>query len=170
MLRTDTKEFMGLSHYLAGNCEMEDIVYLTDITDQENAFLIPTTTLINPSILLEGDRFSSLIESLRRSFDYVIIDTPPMTLVSDAQFMADKCDGCILVVRAHETSRYLVRNSVLQLRQAGCPLLGVVLNRVKADRQRYYGRYYGRYGGKYYGKYYGSREDAEKAEQAADAQ
>ncbi len=173
-MRTDTKEFMGLSHYLAGNCEMEDIVYLTDITDQDNAYLIPTTTLINPSILLEGDRFSTLIDSLRRSFDYVIVDTPPMTLVSDAQFMSDKCDGCILVVRAHETSRYLVRNSVMQLRQSGCPLLGVVLNRLKADRQRYYGRYGGKYYGKYYyGRYYGKREGEEKtgaeAEQTADA-
>ena len=146
----DNKSFEGLSHYLAGNCEVEDIIYATNI---ENAYLIPTTTLINPSLLLEGERMNALIAYLRKTFDYVIVDTPPLGMVSDGQLIAAKCDGCILVVRAHKTSRGAVRNSLVQLERINCPLFGTVLNRMESKRA---GRYYyrGYYSKGYYSKAY----------------
>lgn len=148
-IQTAGKSFEGLSHYLAGNCELEEIIYSTNI---ENAYLIPTTTLLNPSLLLEGDRLDKLFAYLRETFDYVIVDTPPLGIVSDGQLIADKCDGCILVVRAHATSRGAVRNSLLQLERVNCQLFGTVLNRVENKRA---GRYYRKYYSKgYYSKAY----------------
>ena len=134
-LSTGADEIIGLSHYLAGYAEASDILYSTD---REGVFFIPTSTMINPSLLLEGDRLDVLIKVLRKSFDYVIIDTPPLGIVSDGQMIAGKTDGCILVVRAHETSREAVRNSLQQLRQVECPLLGLVLNRLEGSRSHGY--------------------------------
>jgi capsular exopolysaccharide synthesis family protein len=134
-LSTGDDEFIGLSHYLAGYAEASDIIYSTD---REGVYFIPTSTMINPSLLLDGNRLDVLIKGLRKSFDYVIIDTPPLGIVSDGQMIAGKTDGCILVVRAHETSREAVRSSLQQLRQVDCPVLGVVLNRLEGSRSRGY--------------------------------
>ncbi len=160
-IQSGSASFEGLSHYLAGNCEIEDIIYSTNI---ENAYLVPTTTLINPSLLLEGERLDQLFALLRERFDYVIVDTPPMGMVSDGQLIAGKCDGCILVVRAHKTGRAAVRNSVMQLERVNCQLFGTVLNRMENKRAgRYYRGYYskGYYSRGYY-YYYSNASSASK--------
>ncbi|MBR6424822.1 MAG: CpsD/CapB family tyrosine-protein kinase [Oscillospiraceae bacterium] len=137
---TGSDEYIGLSHYLAGYVEAEDVIYTTE---REEAFFIPTSTMINPSLLLEGDRFRDLVKLLRRRFDYVIVDTPPLGIVSDGQRIATMCDGVMLVVRAHVTSREAVRASIQQIQQVECPLLGIVLNRVEGKRTKgYYAKTY----------------------------
>ncbi len=151
-LSTDRESFAGLSHYLAGYLEVQDLIYATD---RAGAYMIPTATLVNPSLLLESERFDTLLETLRRSFDYVIVDTPPMGIVSDGQFIAAKCDGCILVVRAHSTSRVDVKNSLQQLKTVDCPLLGVVLNRVENGKSKGY------YSKTYYNTYYSSSKPSQ---------
>jgi len=143
-LKTEGEEFVGLSHYLAGYAEADDVIYAA--TDRENGYIIPTATLINPSLLLEGGRFDLLLEQLRERFEYVIVDTPPLGLVSDGQMIASRCDGCILVVRAHGTSRDIVRSSLLQMEHVECPMLGIVLNRVDNKKRKGY------YSNKYYSK------------------
>ena len=75
----DKGEFLGLTHYLAGT-NLNDVIYSTNIA---NAFIIPTVTIDNPSLLLESDRFDRMLDVLRDHFDYVIIDTPPLRLISD---------------------------------------------------------------------------------------
>ena len=134
-LSTGTDEMIGLSHFLAGYAELSDVLYTTD---REGVYFIPTATMINPSLLLEGGRLDDLIKRLRQSFEYVIIDTPPLGVVSDGQMFARKSDGCILVVRAHSTSHSAVRSSVQQIQQVECPLLGIVLNRVENSRSKGY--------------------------------
>ena len=137
---TGSDDYIGLSHYLAGYVEADDVIYTTE---REEAFFIPTSTMINPSLLLEGDRFRDLIKLLRRRFDYVIVDTPPLGVVSDGQRIATMCDGVMLVVRAHVTSREAVRASIQQIQQVECPLLGIVLNRVEGKRTKgYYAKTY----------------------------
>jgi len=148
------ENFIGLSHYLAGYVEANDVVYSTELS---GAYLVPTLTLINPSLLLEGDKIDKLIALLKNNFDYVIIDTPPLGVVSDGQMIASKCDGYVLVVRAHETAKTSVKNSIRQIEAVGCPLLGVVLNRLENTRARgYYSKGY--YSNGYYSKYYTSSE------------
>ena len=72
--------------------------------------------------------------------------------VSDGERIGSLCDGAVLVVRGNSTPKSIVKNSALQLERAGCPLLGVVLNRVKGANGGYY---YKQYGGKHYGYGYG---------------
>jgi capsular exopolysaccharide synthesis family protein len=140
--------FVGLSHYLAG-ANMDDIIYQSNI---ENAYIIPTTNIENPSLLLEGDRFKTLLSYLRTQFDYIIIDTPPLELISDGQRIANICDGCILVVQAHVTSRSDVQKVISMLEVTGCTLLGVVLNQ---QEDKKIGKYR-KYSSKEYKYYYGS--------------
>ena len=139
--------FVGLSHYLAG-ANMDDIIYATNI---ENAYIIPTTNVENPSLLLEGDRFKTLLGYLRTQFDYVIIDTPPLELISDGLRIAGICDGCILVIHAHVTGRNDVLKCAAMLENINCPLLGVVLNQQEDKKIGKYRKYaYQDYKYKYY--------------------
>ena len=149
--REDGKELWGLSHYLSDNKKLIDCVLSTDMP---NGDLIPNVNnIINPSMLLESTRFDNLLTEMGKRYRYVIVDAPPLGLVSDAERIGHLCDGAILTIRGGVTSKSVIRSSVAQLRRAGCPLLGVVLNRVGAGKGAYYNRYYG----KYYGKYYGSK-------------
>ena len=86
---------------------------------------------------------------------YVFVDSPPLNLVSDGELIGSLCDGAILVVRGGSTSKAMVRNSINQLERAGCPLLGIVLNRVEGAKSGYY---YKKYGGHYYGSRYGGKK------------
>lgn len=143
-------KFLGLVHYLAGQVELDDIIYQTDVS---NGFIIPVATHIaNPSLLLEGERFGKLMSYCRENFDYVLVDTPPLINVADSLNIATHCDGTVLVVRSGETSRRLVETSIQMLQKTSTPLLGTVLNRVDTSRktyQYYYKRHYYKYG--YYG-------------------
>ena len=151
--REDGKELWGLTHYLSDNKKIEDCVLTTDM---EYGDILPNVNnIVNPSLLLESRRFSGLMDLLAEKYRYVFLDAPPLGLVSDGERIGHLCDGAILVVRSGVTSKGIVLNSVAQLERAGCPLLGVVLNRVGGSGGKYYGKYYGsKY---YYGKYYGSK-------------
>jgi capsular exopolysaccharide synthesis family protein len=145
----------GLSNYLSGSLALEDVLYTTDLT---NGAIIPNfTNVVNPSLLFSGERFTGLLEELDQQFEYVFIDCPPLNLVSDGELIGSLCDGAIFVIRANSTPKKLIKSSIAQLERAGCPLLGVVLNRTKSKSGGYYSKY-GRYGKYGYGKknaYYG---------------
>jgi capsular exopolysaccharide synthesis family protein len=145
------KELHGLDFYLSGLSDYRDVIYQTNI---ENGDIVPTSNLLeNPSTLLEDPRFQQMLDGLAEEYRYVIVDVPPLGLVADGALIASMCDGAILVVNSGEVSRKLVKQSVDQIEQSNCKLLGMVLN--KADIA---GHAYGKYGQyKYYGKYYGNQ-------------
>ena len=149
----------GLVHYLAGQIELEDVLYQTNIG---NGFMLPTAnTVSNPAILLQTDRFTELLNTLAKKFDYVLVDTPPLGSVADGDLIASRCDGGLLVVRSGVTPRSMIASSLKQLERAGCELMGVVLNRVEAKSNPYYYKYskYGYYNSYYY---YGSGKENAK--------
>ena len=148
----------GLVHYLAGQVELDGALCKTNI---DNAYLLPTVnTVSNPAILLQTERFTDLLNTLAKEFDYVLVDTPPLGSVADGDLIASRCDGGLLVVRSGVTPRALVASSLKQLERAGCELMGVVLNRVEAKGNPYYYKY-SKYG--YYNSYYyGSDREAKK--------
>jgi len=152
--REDGKELWGLSHYLSDNKKLIDCILSTDMP--EGDILPNVNNIINPSMLLESERFASLLDDLAKEYRYVFLDVPPLGLVSDAERIGHLCDGAILTVRCGVTPKGIIRSSVAQLERAGCPLLGVVLNRAGAGKGTYYHKYYGKYyGSKYYtDKYY----------------
>jgi len=146
IVREDGEKIRGNSYYLSNNIALEDAVLATEY---EGSGILPNIdNVVNPARLLEGNRFKETLDELSEAYRYVIIDAPPLNLVSDGERIGSLCDGAILVVRGGETPKSMVKNSVRQLERAGCPLLGVVLNRVKGSGSGYY---YKQYGGKYYG-------------------
>lgn len=149
--REDGKELWGLSHYLSDNKKLEDCILTTDIPGGD---LLPNVNnVVNPSMLLESRRFGELLDILESRYRYVFLDVPPLGLVSDAERIGHLCDGAILIVRSGVTPKGIIRNSIAQLERAGCPLLGITLNRCDAGGGKY-GKYYGRYGSYYSDKYY----------------
>lgn len=153
--REDGKELWGTTHYLSDNKALEDCILTTYL---ENGDLLPNVNnVVNPSMLLESSRFAGLLDILGQHYRYVFLDVPPMGLVSDAELIGNLCDGALLVVRAGMTSRSIIRNSIAQLERAGCPLLGVILNRTGAGGGKY-GKYYGKYGKYYKEEYYYGRK------------
>ena len=156
------EDMKGLNHYLSGMAEYEEVVYETNI---QNGYIVPCTQLLeNPSALLEDVRFQELLDKLAQNYRFVIIDTPPLGSVSDGALIASMCDGAVLVVCAGETPKAMIRQSLHEIEQSGCKLLGTVLNRAEV-KSRAYGKYYGKYANIYgygYGYGYGKEEKNEK--------
>ena len=149
MSREDGKEMKGTSHYLSGDVELDDVLMHTD--DPAGDIIVNIENVVNPSLLLENSRYEELLNAMAQQYRYVFVDAPPLGLVSDAERIGNICDGVILCVRGGATSKAAVRASIQQLERAGCPLLGIVLNRVSDSKGGYYHKYYGKkYGEGYY--------------------
>lgn len=104
---------------------------------------------LNPIAWLSSSRMTELLEEWSQAYDYVLIDTPPVVGVADAQSLAAKVDGMILVVGVDQATRPAVARAMELLLGTGCNIPGVVVNLVSSDRQGYghpqiYGSYYGK--------------------------
>ena len=146
--REDEKELKGTSHYLSGDLELSEVLMHTEFPTGD--MIVNSENIVNPSLLLENGKFEELLDSMGREYRYVFVDAPPLGLVSDGERIGNFCDGVILCVRGAATSKAAVRESIRQLERAGCPLLGIVLNRVGDKKDGYYHKYYGKEYGKYY--------------------
>lgn len=141
----------GLSHYLSGKLSIKEVLYETNIKD---LYLMPTGVFpTNPTELLGNFRMEALITALKKVFDYVIIDTPPVGAVIDAAVVAKRCDASLMVVSYDTTSRIEARKMIAQLKNANPNFLGVVLNKVRVNESSYYYKRYGSYYGKKDGSY-----------------
>lgn len=97
----------------------------------------------NPAELLGSRRFTEFLDNARKSFDYVLLDAPPVQLVSDPAILATQGDGVLLVIDSQNTSRGSVRQAVHSLETVGTVVLGTVVNNLKASKSTDY--YYGGY-------------------------
>lgn len=97
----------------------------------------------NPAEVLSSKRFSEFLASVREEFDYVLIDAPPIGLVSDPAILGTQGDGVLLVVDAQNTRKGALRQGVRSLEAVGANVLGTVMNNVRAPRRGYY--HYGYY-------------------------
>lgn len=95
----------------------------------------------NPAELLGSRRFAQFLASVRRDFDYVLIDAPPVGLVSDPAILATQGDGVLLVLDAQNTRKGALRESMRSLEAVGANVLGTVMNNVKKGRDGYYYSY-----------------------------
>ena len=145
-------EMKGLSHFLSGKIDTSDVIY---VTNKERLYVLPTGVFpSNPTELLGNARMDALITALKKVFDYVIIDTPPLGSVIDAAVVSKFCDASMLVLASNTTSRAEAKKVIAQLKTANPNFLGVVLNKVDMKGSGYYYKRYG-YG---YGSYYGKRK------------
>lgn len=140
----------GITHYLAGMCEMEDILYSTNIP---GAYMVPVGHEVSNSLsLLSTPRLTKLLDQLATMCDIVLVDAPPVGLIIDAAEIAKSCDGTLLVASYNRVRRRELNEAKQQIELAGCMVLGVVLNNVTFDSyasKRYYNR-------SYYSNYYAS--------------
>lgn len=95
----------------------------------------------NPSELLGSDAMHGLLSELRREYDYIVIDTPPVLPVTDAAVIATVADATILTIRCGETEELPAQRAAEQLRRVNARIAGVVLNGVDTRRDRHYGYY-----------------------------
>lgn len=142
------EKITGLTDYLSGSTDLSQGLCDTNV---ENLFVIQAGPVSpNPTALLQSDNFNNMIDTLRKYFDYIIVDTAPIGIVIDAAIITQKCDASILVTAAGETKRRDVLKAKEQLEQTGTPFLGVVLNKFNTEVEKYgaYGGYgaYGSYG------------------------
>lgn len=129
----------GLSQYLSGQIEQREIIYRTNYPNVDIIFAGPVAP--NPSELLEEKAFKSLIKEVRERYDYVLVDTPPVSSMIDAAIVAKQCDGAILVIESQLVSYKVAVKAKSQLEMSGCRLLGAVLNKVDAKKDKYYVKY-----------------------------
>lgn len=99
----------------------------------------------NPSELVVSDKMKALIEKLRGAYDYVIVDLPPVNLVSDPIMMSRHLDGMIVIVRHGHTRRRDVNDAVRSLKLVNAKVLGFVYNGAKTAKKRYRKSSYYRY-------------------------
>lgn len=112
----------------------------------------------NPSELLGSKRMETALETLKAEFDYIIIDLPPVNIVSDALSISNLITGMIVVIREEYTEKKELEHCFRQLKLSGANVLGCVMNEVKSGSGSYgkYKRYkYYKYS-KYYGDGYGT--------------
>ena len=95
----------------------------------------------NPSEMLASRAMTAFIKEMKNEFKYIILDTPPLQAVTDAQVLSTKADGVLLVVKAGSTKKELVSNSVDLINKVHGKVIGTVLNGVENKRNNYY--YYG---------------------------
>lgn len=155
----------GLVNALMDASKLEESIVPYEDTKMD--VLLCGTIPPNPSELLGSERMKQLLALLRGQYDYIVLDTPPINVVTDAVVLRSVVDGYLFVVRANQSERGEILHALDQLDYAQAKVLGFVLNGVALENTSYgyskkryrrygYGRYkkygYGKYG---YGKYGG---------------
>ena len=141
------EKITGLTEFLSGTTDLSHGLCDTNV---ENLFVVQAGSISpNPTALLQSENFSTMIDTLRKYFDYIIVDTAPIGIVIDAAIITQKCDASVLVTAAGEANRKDVLKAKDQLEQTNKPFLGVVLNKFNTSAEKYgsYGEY-GSYGKK----------------------
>lgn len=163
----------GLVNALIGELSIEQAIRPTVIPNL--SVLSSGSIPPNPSELLGSKRMSEMLDRVAEMYDFVLIDSPPVGVVTDGVILSTKVDATIAVVRAHKTRMEFLDRTNDEISRVGGPLLGVVLNEFDASQSygssyKYY-RYYKYYG--YYGQKDGAsdrkRRRAETAKQNAEA-
>jgi protein-tyrosine kinase len=130
---------LGLTHYLVNKQSLSDVAIATHV---EHLWLLPSgPTPPNPAELLSSNKMDELLREAVEKFDVIIIDTPPILVVTDAQIIAAKCEGVLLVIRSGKIKRGALLKAKTKLEHVKARILGVVLNGKKksSNHTNYYG-------------------------------
>jgi polysaccharide biosynthesis transport protein len=132
--------YPGLSSYLAGASSLDAVIVPHPTVP--NLAAIPTGPLPpNPADLLSSHRVAEAIAELRKSFKFIVIDSPPVMAATDAVILSVQTDGVLLVVRSGETPKEAFTRTRDLLISVKCNILGVVLNAVDSSSPDYYYSY-----------------------------
>ena len=121
----------GLASYLAGAADLERIVH--EVATPHIAFIPAGPPPANPAELVGSDRMSDALALLRKHFDVIVLDSPPVLPVTDAVLLAHLADAVVLVMNGNKSPRELARRARDQLMQAGANIVGIVVNNAGPD-------------------------------------
>ena len=144
-----TSQEPGLSNVLTNNATTSEAIRTTTVHGL--SLLHSGHVPPNPAELLGSRRYIDFMASLSKDFDWVVIDTPPVMVVTDASIVANQASGVVFVVGADHTNRHAARAAVEQLESANARIVGSVLNKVDLVRNPYH---YSAYYRKEYSRYY----------------
>lgn len=162
------KKSPGLSDFLTGQISADDLFQMCGIKGDERAFhvIAPGRIPPNPMELLSSARMEKMLKLLRKNYDYIVLDLPPVGEVSDALAAAKLTDGILMVVRQNYCDRIALNAAIRQFEFVDSKILGVVLTFTTENgncySKKYYKKYYKRYSSKYDGAYAAAANKAKK--------
>jgi len=146
----DIKKSPGITEYLSSSADIEQIAHSTDIANLD--VISSGVTPPNPSELLESDKMLELIKDLRKKYDLILFDSPPLIAVTDAFVLLKYVDQFLLVVRAGKTEKGALNRVCTAVNDSQYSITGVVLNAISQEFSYGAGYYYN-----YYQYYYGEK-------------
>ncbi len=143
------KRYPGLCDYLFGTVPLEEAIRKTQF---DNLSIMTCGTIpTNPAELIASKHMQAFLNTVKPKYDYILIDSPPLATVTDAELLSSYADGTVVVTLASKTRLDLLINTIETLNKINDTFIGVILNNF--DYQATYGSYY-----KYYYYYYGSEK------------
>ena len=129
----------GLTELLVGKKELKDVVQYRN----KNLHIITSGKIPpNPAEMLASKSMKRLLEQLSNEYDYVLMDTPPLNAVTDAQVLSTEADGTLIVIRSEKTKKESILTAKNLLQKVNANILGIVFNDVANSINKYY-YYYG---------------------------
>jgi capsular exopolysaccharide synthesis family protein len=146
----------GIVSYLSGQSTLEKVIQKNVQPNLD--VIIGRKSASNPIVLLNDGALKQLIDELEKEYDYIILDTPPVGVVTDVTLIGPKADGVVVVTRQMYSNHKVLKETLRQLEFAGCCILGFVLNAVSLTQYGSRTNYDYKYGNKGYG-YYSSKKE-----------
>lgn len=138
------KNIIGFTNALIEDLEMDKVI--RDVQDVDGLKILTSGPIPpNPSEILNSTKSKNFIQKLKETFDVILIDAPPIGIVTDAAILSTYVDGIILVVSCGQTEIEAVKEAKVLLDRVNAPLIGTVLNKVPVTKRKYSGRYYYQY-------------------------
>lgn len=141
----------GLTNVLKGEIEISKA--MRKVSNTTMSILLAGVSPPNPSELLASEKMKWVVDELEQQYDYIIYDTPPVFIVTDAAVLGKYMDGAIMVIKHHATEKNLVTKAKNNLENAGVKIFGAILN---GYSEKSVGAYTA------YNYYYGKDEDKKK--------
>ena len=131
----------GIAEYLSGQASLSEALHQGVASNLD--VICGHKSVPNPLLLIKNERFEAMIRELESAYDYIILDTPPLGIVSDALEISKSTDGILVVTRQGISEYPAIRNTISDVDFAGVNILGFILNDYKAAKsgKGYYGKY-----------------------------
>ncbi len=134
---------VGLTSYYIKEFTLNEIIQKSDIPNLD--LITPGIIPPNPLELIGNEMTGELIESLKEKYDYIVIDTPPLGVLSDAYMLMKHSDINLFVVRENYTQEHILSSVLSEIRDKNFSNVGLVLNASKMDGKKYRYEYYNKY-------------------------
>lgn len=138
----NTDNMDGFSNLIINKTDYNKAIHKTDIVNLDLLTSGPIPP--NPSELIGSEKSLEVFDYLRSEYDFIIIDTPPVNTVTDAQLFAEIAKYVVYVVDVQKNDRNAVKKGKKLIEKAGAKILGVVLNKAPEDKSSSYYYYYGK--------------------------